>query len=259
MKDVNLQKRIVSDISIMEVFDSENREQKPIIFIFHGASGRTEADLDKAMLLANEGYYVVLIDAYGYGESIDSVYHDEYNPNDPMEIFRIYTETSTYINKLVHYYSDDFRVNTSRIGLLGFSMGAHIIYYYLANQRIKNIKVAIPIIGSPNWNPIVGRFIRSIDRFEKLNNDKEIKKYEEQVSKINPYNQLINLKSIYLLIINGTVDPKIDINDIRQFYSDLKPNFDNVEYLQLIEYKEVGHKVTEDMMNSALSWFKLHL
>lgn len=54
------------------------------------------------------------------------------------------------------------------------------------------------------------------------------------------------------------MDQLIPINDVRNSYTKLQSSYDNKELIKFIEYEEIGHTVTNEMLEEAYRWIKVH-
>lgn len=78
-------------------------------------------------------------------------------------------------------------MDLSRIGTTGFSMGATLCFYALAHNP--NIKVAVSILGSPNFTE---QLLYSMEKENESHfNTLEEMKVLQFVKEINPYQHLI--------------------------------------------------------------------
>ena len=150
----------------MDVYDFNEKETRPIVIMLHGGGdGRKEKYIERALEYAKNGYFVTLFDAYGHGELKNVSEKVKLTGNDASNIdklFWVYTETSKYINVIIDFYKDIIYADSDRIGLIGVSMGAHTIYYYIINERYPKVKVAVCINGSPSWVNFVRKYVSSI-------------------------------------------------------------------------------------------------
>lgn len=60
-------------------------------------------------------------------------------------------------------------------------------------------------------------------------------------------------------MLNGEMDERITINDLRNVYTELLGVYSQKDLIKFIEYKGVGHQVTQSMMLEARNWFKKYL
>ncbi|MFD0677605.1 MULTISPECIES: alpha/beta hydrolase family protein [unclassified Paenibacillus] len=245
----------LEDIAAISVYDADEAGKRPIVLLLHGAGSGKESGLEAAHLLASAGYFAVVFDASGYGESP----YAAQELKDPLDIFIIYRETSGYINRLIRHLAEHPAADAERVGLIGFSMGAHIIYYYLAQERLKAVKAAVPISGSPRWDNIVRRFIVTFNQFRHLGGEETIQDYERQVSAFHPLPLLNELSELPLLILTGENDDKVPAADLEAFYHRIERNYSSKEQVKLTVYSGVGHKFTADMMSDGMEWFKKYL
>lgn len=253
---VIIENKSVCKIPVLDIYNMDAVERQPMIFILHGATGKKENNIERAYEFAKEGFFVVLFDAYRHGELKDE---NTYSQQDAAEVFKVYSETSSYINILIDSYKDNSFADFERIGLMGISMGAHTIYNYITKERSPNVKVAVPIIGSPVWTGFVRRFIGYMPDLAQKMDEQQIVRIEKYVDSIQPYKHLQKVKDFPLLMLNGETDERISINDLRNVYTELLGVYSQKDYIKFIEYKGVGHQATQNMMLEARSWFKKYL
>jgi len=247
----------VADIAAIGVYDGAVAGRKPVVLLLHGAGSTKESGLEGAGLLASLGYYAVVFDAYGFGESP----HVGRFLNDPLDIFQIYRETSGYINKLIRYLAQVPDADATRVGLIGFSMGAHTIYHYLAYEAASVVRAAVPVCGSPRWDNIARRFILTLEPFVRLRGEETIRSYEERVATFHPWNRLTAVgTAVPLLILAGEEDDRIPADDLREFYRRIREQpCPGPERLRMVVFPGVGHTWTGEMLAAGIDWLRLHL
>ncbi len=254
---VIVEKEYIKEIPIIKVFNSHSIKPLPVILMLHGATGRKEDNLDRAKWFANEGFFIVLFDAYEHGE-LKSNNRNEIE--DIEKIFKLYLETSKYITTIINYFMTQNSIGDFRkVGLIGFSMGAHTVYYHILKERHSNIKIAIAVIGSPVWRSFVKRFVSMIINLKTSYNDIIIKEKEEKISEIQPIKFIDNIQELPLIMLNGELDDKIPIQEIEDSYNKLKLRYREKSKIEYIKYKNTGHKVTDNMIETALNRFKKYL
>lgn len=257
-----IQDRNVCNIPILDIFEANEKEKRPIVIMLHGAKGRKEKYIERALKYVKNGYFVTLFDAYGHGElsnlyeKLDITGYDESKIN---KLLRFYTDTSKYINIIVDSYKDIIYADSDRIGLIGVSMGAHTIYYNIAKEKNPKIKVAVAINGSPSWINFVRRYVAAIPDGNTRFSENKIIKIEKYMKTIEPINYFNNFNNFPLLILNGKMDKLIPINDVRKSYTKLQSSYDKKELIKFIEYEEIGHTVTTEMLEEAYRWIKVHI
>lgn len=250
------EKKAISTIPVLEVYDADSSSEMPLVIILHGFLGQKEENAEFANSLAQDGYFVVLPDAFLHGEQKKEDYEQISMFKKVGRIDEIFLKTTDYINDIIAYYGKS-RANTARIGLIGVSMGGCIIYSYLARQNKINVKAAVPIIATPYWYNHLTQAPIDIDmpeagKFIKVDLLKTIKKIE-------PSNLLNNIKDTPLLMLNGEADRLIPIEDVRKTYTLIKNNYDNSDNIRFIEYRGHDHIANEEMFKEAANWIKRFL
>lgn len=257
-----IQDRNVCNIPILDIYQANEIEKRPIIIMLHGAKARKEKYIERALEYAKNGYFVTVFDAYGHGELRNDYENVEITGFDKSKIdklLRFYTETSKYINIIIDSYKDIIYADSDRIGLIGVSMGAHTIYYNIAKEKNPKIKVAVAINGSPSWVNFVRRYVAAIPDGDTRFSENEIINVEKYIKTIEPLNYYYNFNDFPLLILNGKVDKLIPINEVRNSYTKLQSCYDNNQLINFIEYEEIGHTVTNEMLKEAYKWIKVYI
>lgn len=244
----------VKNIPVLDVYNLDLKEKLPIIFMLHGLTGYKETGLKNAYKFARQGFYVVLFDAYRHGELADEEFKKLNYYEKTLETTDIILETTKYLNALINYYSFIENADINRCGLIGFSMGGCIVYNFLADKNNPKVKAAIPVIGSPmSGKPLRELLESSPDTINYIDEAKVA--YAERKA---PYRRLKGLKDLPLLMLNGEKDHIFAIADIRDCYKQWSKNYDHQEMIKKVEFN-VGHEVTEEMIDMASEWFHKYL
>jgi alpha-beta hydrolase superfamily lysophospholipase len=255
--NIVVEKGRTKDIPVINVYDCESNKKLPVVIMLHGATGKKEDNIERAKNFVKHGFYVLLFDAYGHGELAGP---KAQGSHDVKELLKVYLETSRYINELINHYrnNNDFG-DFERVGLMGVSMGGHTVYYHITREKHQSIKAAVPIIGSPDWVSFVRRFIKSQEGLEKVFDEAKIAGIESYISKLHPASFSDSIKDFPVMMINGELDERIEIQHIREFYAKMNETYSIKENVSFLEYKGIGHKVTESMLNNAVEWFAKYL
>lgn len=254
-----LQERNVFGIPMLDVFQFDVKEKRPIVILLHGANGSKEKYIERAFKFAKNGFFVTLFDAYGHGELKNNSESEEiagYDKANIDKLTKVYIETSKYINIIVNSYEDNEYSDSNRIALVGVSMGAFTIYYNILNERNPKVKVAVPINGSPSWVSFVRKYASTIPVEKITFTESDIIKAEKYIETIEPLNSIRNLADFPLLMLNGEKDELIPIDDIRKSYTKLQAKYMDKDKIRFIEYAEIGHTVTPKMLEDACRWIK---
>lgn len=249
---VIVENKYISNIPVLEMYNDDISVKKPVVFIMHGLASVKERNLEYGYKLVKQGFFVVSFDASMHGEQETEEFRNKDYFEKFLKVYDVVMETTKYIDTLIENYKDDSRIDIERIGLVGVSMGGFIIYNYLANNKRDNIKAAVPIISSPYWSNIAKEFADTNPEANKYFNEEDL----EYIESIEPINLLSSMKDFPLLMLNGQKDELISIKGARQAFSILKESYANKERIKLIEYEDVGHERSRDMIIDACEWLK---
>lgn len=224
----------------------------PVVIFAHGMFGDKIIDLHRGIVLAQEGYFVVLADARLHGERIVENYNQYFYENDKVvnckKFLQVIKGTSEDISKVIDNLKDDLRVDLNRIGMSGISMGGYVTFLTLANDD--RIKVAAPMLSSPEW----------VFNTEKIEQDEYDEELKEIIRINNPINNYKRIASIPIIMQNAIEDPTISINGVRQLVQTLNKEYpESKQKYSLIEYPNIGHEVPDIMIDRIIQWFKEYL
>lgn len=254
-----IQDRKVCNIPILDIYEVNEKEKRPVVIMLHGGKGRKEKYIERALKYARSGYFVTLFDAYGHGELKDvspKVQMTGYDKTNIDKLFSVYFETSKYINIIIDAYKDIKYADPNRIALIGVSMGAKTVYYNIAKERKPGVKAAVAINGLPSWVNSVRTYVKSIPNGNEKISENQIIEAERYIETIEPLNYAQNLNDFSLLILNGKEDKIMPVNEVKKAYARLESNYDNKELIKFIEYEGVGHVVTDEMLEEAYEWIE---
>lgn len=137
------------NIPIVELSKNDGAANKPLVIVQHGWCGSKYEELSFMSDLADMGYRVIAIDAYGHGERTKR--------SDVIAIttLQVALRLTLDLDKVLDYYQTTrAEVDTERFAMAGFSMGSVATYNQLAIGRHKPC-VAVPLLGTPDWKGIV--------------------------------------------------------------------------------------------------------
>ena len=245
-----LEHGLLTESKIPTLFCIPKADHKlPVIFLVHGAYSNKTNQIGNGIVLAEQGFLTVLVDMRLHGERRPDDYDDKMSAGKVGNIFfNIIKETSDDIISLIDYIQNDPRVDSSRIGMTGFSMGGFITF--LTIQRDKRIGAAAPIAGCPDWNVMKTR-----PDFHSIT--------EETESFIIRYNPINNYQSFFptpLLVQNGDADDQVPITGSRNLGAIIKESYSEMpERYKFYEYPGLPHEVDPLMMVRLIDWFKKYL
>ena len=147
---LNVNAGYIDDISVIEYFDTTvNPDKKPIVICEHGLSGSKADYQELAKVLAQNGYYVLTPDAYQHGDRTEG---------DELTVVEAAVVTAGEVDKLLNYCEQLPNVDINRIGMIGFSMGGMVCYYYIANGTYQ-IDAASIVCSTPDWEELIGNTV----------------------------------------------------------------------------------------------------
>lgn len=219
-------------VTIVHPIKSEN---KTVVF-YHGWSSSSDSQISRASLLALHGYTVYLPTA---------IYHGD------RGALENYFEMSSYdlfwdaILKNIEEFPDLIAFIRERGEgipfLLGHSMGGMSVLG-IAAAHPSIVKGVISFNGSGDWE-LTHLFMQA--RFSM------IKEMREDVKNANPIAHVKEMDKIPFLLLNGETDISVDPRAQEHFFNVLKENQVDAKN---ITYPRLGHFVTTNMMDEAISW-----
>lgn len=217
--------------------DPSDAINRGTILFYHGFSASKEDQHKEFDSLARCGYMVVGIDNVGHGERRYPDFDIRFNPAnqsqwEPLLLESVYAtvdEVPTVIDALL----ERELARPDRIGVAGISMGGHITYGAILQDR--RIRVATPILGSPGWR-----------------------------SERSPHRHLDAFYPVALLSQNAAKDQNVPAGFARRLHRELEPYYmEAPERLAFVEFPESGHFMVEHEWNrlwqNVLDWFERFL
>ncbi len=250
-----LTKKDICDIPVLELHSQQARKKRPPVIMAHGLAARKENVLPYAYYVAKEGYDAYLFDAHDHGELETGWFKKASDSERKAHMFTVIFKSSESIDKIINALAESESADINRVGLIGFSMGGMIVYDYLCRRSSPHVKAAIPIIATPEWGTSIRREIARDRDYARHFDEGTIRQIEER----QPSKHLSALKDFPLLILNGTRDEIMPIEDTREFFHRARRKYNHKERIQLVEYEGIGHTPTFDMISEAILWLKKHL
>lgn len=237
------EKGYIEDIPIIRFNLKDNRRRVPTIIMYHGWSSNKESQRLRAFILANLGFQLIIPDANYHGERNRL---ENYDAENSVEYFwPTIINNIEEANKIIDYSVEHYNADSNKIGVIGHSMGGFTAAGVFTHNE--NIKTAVVLNGSFNWNGANEIFKRHLG-------------VEGDTS--NPLDPRINKELLLdrpILLLHGSSDNVVSIESQKSFYNDIKESYNDKSLIQLIEYENLGHFVTTNMMDDAAGWFKKYL
>ncbi|GAB7389309.1 hypothetical protein BSNK01_31470 [Bacillaceae bacterium] len=135
-------------------------------------------------------------------------------------------------------------------GVIGFSLGALVAYGSLARYRW--LQAGVAYIGTPAWET----FLRNMHRLQRVTDVSE--DVYEEIREWDPIRRWKELAAKDLLMINAERDVIVPPRGSRDLMEILRQH-GMEERVELVEVKDVGHRVTDEMMDRGVQWIKERL
>lgn len=274
MRRILLETYRVGDIPITTMAD-EAAVHQPVVFYLHGLAADKREGLSLGYRLAESGFCFVAVDAPMHGERkderLDALMEGTaelvYPVDTGLDVFflvhEIIVQLAEDVGALIEHLSKDSRVDRSRIGVTGASMGGFTSFYLAATNPL--VQVAVPMIGLPAFAERWADVVLEASAYEKWANAMEAvqaatARRNEFVLSIDPFNRMQRFFPKPLLMICGDQDIAAPKKYSVDLYRMLKPVYaTNPERLRLNIYDDTGHRVSTTMMDDACDWFCRYL
>lgn len=247
----------------------------PVVFYIPGFTSEKRAGLSLAYQLAQEDIACICIDPLYHGDRYDARLFDAakpeyggiYPPDSGLDVFMIFmqvTEQSAQdVQTLLNSLADDARIDVTRAGVTGLSMGAWATF--LAFATIPQLKAAVPMMGIPTftrrWLDLLDECAWSNPEWNKALSQlsDNTQAHTDFIRRFDPAHTLHTCDTRSLLIMNGDFDSDMMKTYTLDWYRDAKNAWQaHPQNLQWNVYP-VGHTVTQQMEYDAVQWFMKHL
>lgn len=237
------ERNFIDNIPIIRFNLKNKRGKLPTIILYHGWSSSKDSQRMRGFILANLGFQVIIPDANYHGQRNRL---KNYDGDSTVKYFwPTITNNLEEANIIIDYSVKHYNADPNRIGVIGHSMGGFTAAGVFTHNE--NIKTAVVLNGSFNWNGANEIFKRYLG----LEGDTR-----------NPLDPMTNQELLVdrpILLLHGGADNVVNIESQRDFYKHMKKSYRDKSLIQLIEYENLGHFVTTNMMDEAATWFKKYL
>ena len=248
--DFILEERInIGEIPAILFRPRDKQENIPTIIFYHGWSSSKESQRIRGFILASVGFQVILPDAIYHGEREPL---KEYSFEEARRLFwkvilNNMEEAPRIIEEAVNKYSAD----PERIGLTGHSMGGFTAAGIFTHNP--HVKTLVVLNGSCNWEDFNGDFKDTVEM------DEELEEIGNKVRTLDPMKNIDRLKDRPILLLHGEKDSSVPIRGQKIFYEKIKYSYEYKDRIKFIEYPNLNHYVTTNMMEETIEWFYKYL
>lgn len=247
----------------------------PLVFYIHGYGSGKESGLALAYQLARAGFFVVSFDAQWHGERFDDrifraaepelggVYPPETGLDVGATFYQVIAHCLDDVRTLLDHFAGDPRIDVTRCGVTGHSMGAYASFLVFAN--FPQMHAAVPMMGIPDfdrrWQDILDECAYSNAAWAAAiaTQSAVTQQHSALIRSINPYPLLPAAAPRALLMMNGDFDCDQPKSYSIAAYRELRPAWaTHPEKLKLNIYP-AGHTITAEMERDVVAWFVTHL
>lgn len=258
--DFIIKKMCVNNIPLL-VLSNKTNKVKPIIFLFHKLLEDKRHELPLGLLLAENDFFVVMMDMHGHGERIDSYYIEK--KYDFNNLFKDIYSTANDISIIIEFLKKNMgdSLDFNNIGAIGVSIGGSIAL--VAGYLIDEIKFVASVIGACNWTYLVENdSFKSFKYYALSPNVFDHSKVKQDILKYDPCNNYNQNNMVPILFQHGALDFGIPINAVKDYYQKLSvqaSKYDKETSIKFINYEKAGHWVTNEMELDLVNWVKQKL
>ncbi|WP_353094459.1 alpha/beta fold hydrolase [Tissierella praeacuta] len=217
----------------------------PTIIFYHGWSSNKESQRIRGLIFAAVGFQVLIPDGIYHGErGLIDYYKLDNCKYFWKTILNNLEESNLLIEKLIMEYKGD----PNNIFLVGHSMGGFTAAgVFVHNPMIKSLIVLNGSCAWKNSNEIFKKYLG-------IKMTEELKEIEEKMERLDPYSNMELFNDRSVLMLHGSSDSTVSIESQRLFLQNIQPLYKDKQKIQLIEYPNLNHYVTTNMMEESISW-----
>jgi len=246
---MNLEERMLGEIPVLVGFPAHS-ESAPLLILSHGFTRSREDWRERIPQLADRGFFVAALDNRGHGNRGGPDFLARASRRgkwDLLEIRRMILETAEDIRMVIDGLLEGGRIDGSRIGLAGVSMGAFAsLKAAVLDVRIRAV---VSNIGSPYWDDV---FSGSLEESDPARRD-VLRTFAENNQPASFPNRFFPRA---VLFQTGGTDPHLDSSRVGEFCQVLGDAYAAApEKLGWMEFPDAGHDFLPEMWDNTLQWF----
>ncbi len=237
---------------------ANNGQRKKVIFLFHRLLQSKEFELPQAYMLAQAGYYVVLLDFKGHGERQNS-----FTQSRKYDFDLLFDDVAGMVDDVEHVLEvlqeeGLADLDLESVGMVGVSIGGMVAL--TAAYRLKKVQFAVSIISGAHWWPLVAE--DSFLSFRFFSTSKHVmtpERVRAAVEQYDPYYHIEEFAGKPILLVNGSMDMAIPLKTVEPFYKKLSAHYFEQNYGERVcwyKYGKCGHEVTPWMMQDIVDWLE---
>lgn len=248
---------------------SDNAKKLPLVLFIHGFAGDRSQGMQLGYWLARSGFFYAALDADMHGSRLDkrlaagrASQASPYPPGSRLDalslMFQAFPKTLEDVDSLISHFSRDSRVEHSKVGVCGFSMGGFMTYYMAALSF--RVRAAVAIAGAPSFSSYWHDAIRAARRkaadaavLDQL--DGIIRRDTLFIDGMDPWNALLSMEPKPLLMIQGNADAVVPRRYAVNLHKALKPKYASCPDWLGLNSHPTDHRMTAEMVRQTCDWF----
>lgn len=241
-----VKKKMIYDGIPLTIYYKNDNKPKKLLYFFHGFAGNREIGImGRGEILANQGYYVIAIDAYLHGEREPDFFKTLSYGEKQQEIVNVIIQTAKDAQHLYHkYFNDIDGVDTTKVYAYGVSMGAGVAFYLAT--IMDELKTFASIVGSPSLYEFY-KYKQTVYQWEV---DDYFLTNLESYQEIDPLINYEKLRNKNIFMGCGTLDTTVPLIYAKELFEKL--NLSNIVYK---EY-DTNHSSTPEMQEDAYKFLQ---
>ena len=234
----------INNIPVIEVYEDDNTV-KPLAVVIHGLNGYKEANLYLLSRLAENGFFAISYDLYGFGERYSRM----------ITLPEIVVKSGKDIDVLVDYYKNNELIDTTNYGITSVSLGGLITYWIGAYANNKPAIIA-PAASTPVFENIYNEYLTktAVDNYVACDSYLGYEQAMKLYSSITPMNKKEEFMNMIVFAGHGKEDPLIKYYDEYYFIMDLKNS--GHKDAELLLFENVGHYYPDGFVGRVLLKFE---
>ncbi len=274
MNKIVIESLKIGDVPVI-IMAGQGAENLATVFFLHSFTSDKNQGLSLGYALSSKNMAMVSFDAPLHGERFDGrivdvwsdknwyIYPGASKLDGIFMMFQVIEGISADFSSLVRALEGDPRLDLSRLGLLGYSMGGFAAYHVITHSE--RVKAAVAIAASPSylskWQDQIDEAMKIEDAKEAIFKfKKETAQREDFIARLDPRAMVESFAPGPLLIINGDMDEKTPKRYSMELYESLSPLYDECpERLKIHLYSGVHHELKSEMITEAVDWFSAWL
>lgn len=236
----------INGVPCLKFIPKNHKGLLPTIINYHGWHSSKEFKKFESMVIATNGYQVIVPDALHHGDR-DAIDHD--NPKNIDEyLWKIIFQGIKESKKFIELIIQDHNAEPDRIAVMGDSMGAIIASGVFIDNS--DLKCLVQINGCAAWQ-------------ESIKNNylpKNVGEYDKLIEYYDPIKNKNRIKERPILLLHGTEDTSLSINEQKLFFIKMSSLYqEDLEKFQFIEVDKINHRITTGMLEKSIIWLKRYL